>query len=364
MFATYWSGAKTAGVIRGAYQYFRPAEDPIAQADLLLSMTDGREPGDLPPVLDVETTGGLAPSAVAAAIEAWVEHVTAAIGRPPILYAGFYSWADDTGSLDETSSPLWHAQYTTAACPNIPVPWTQWLFWQHSDSGTVPSVDGELTDLDVFNGDLAALQAFAGSGEPPCGVIAANGATEIDQGSACFATGGPAATLRTVDDAGANGSLVWTYSTDSASEGNFAHWDLAFAAAGDYEVEVYTDTTYAQSKQASYLVAAGSGRTTVTLDQSAVDGWQSLGTFAFAAGGAQFVNLGDDTGEAAQERLVFDALRVTRVDDAGSGGGGDGGSGSDSPAPPADAGCATTSPGLGGALALALLALARRRHGA
>ncbi|MGE5183289.1 MAG: glycoside hydrolase family 25 protein, partial [Acidobacteriota bacterium] len=36
MFATHWANAKAAGVIRGAYQFFRPAEDPIAQADLLL----------------------------------------------------------------------------------------------------------------------------------------------------------------------------------------------------------------------------------------------------------------------------------------------------------------------------------------
>ena len=29
-FPEYWKGAKDAGVIRGAYQFFRPAEDPIA----------------------------------------------------------------------------------------------------------------------------------------------------------------------------------------------------------------------------------------------------------------------------------------------------------------------------------------------
>src|SRR5512138_1663344 len=33
-FATYWEGARAAGVMRGAYQFFRPAQDPIAQADL------------------------------------------------------------------------------------------------------------------------------------------------------------------------------------------------------------------------------------------------------------------------------------------------------------------------------------------
>src|SRR5205085_9358471 len=64
-FAEYWAGAKAAGVLRGAYQFFRPAEDPIVQADLLLSLAPP-EPGDLPPVIDVETTGGLAQADVEA----------------------------------------------------------------------------------------------------------------------------------------------------------------------------------------------------------------------------------------------------------------------------------------------------------
>src|SRR6478609_8516191 len=36
-FATYWPDAKAAGLMRGAYQFFRPQQDPIAQADLLLN---------------------------------------------------------------------------------------------------------------------------------------------------------------------------------------------------------------------------------------------------------------------------------------------------------------------------------------
>jgi len=96
-FPGYWAGAKAAGVIRGAYQFFRPAEDPIAQADLLLEKMGPLEPGDLPPVLDVEVSGGLSTDEVAANVRAWVAHVTEKLGRPPILYAGLYSWHDLTG---------------------------------------------------------------------------------------------------------------------------------------------------------------------------------------------------------------------------------------------------------------------------
>src|SRR5262245_36875474 len=47
------AGARAAGVLRGTYQFFRPTDDPIAQADLLLARL-GDDPDDLPPVLDVE----------------------------------------------------------------------------------------------------------------------------------------------------------------------------------------------------------------------------------------------------------------------------------------------------------------------
>src|SRR4051812_25617967 len=121
-FAEYWSGAREAGVLRGAYQFFRPSQDPIAQADLLLSLMGPLEPGDLPPVLDVETSSGMSQATVAANARIWIDHVQAVTGRVPIVYAGLYSWPDLTGGADLTSSPLWIAQYTSAACPNIPAP--------------------------------------------------------------------------------------------------------------------------------------------------------------------------------------------------------------------------------------------------
>jgi lysozyme len=305
-FATYWPGAKAAGVMRGAYQFFRPSQDPIAQADLLLNAIGPRMPGDLPPVIDVETTSGLAPAQVEASVRAWVDHVTAAIGRRPIIYAGYYSWQDYTGNANLTSSPLWHAQYTSAACPNIPTPWTRWLFWQHSSTGTVPGVLGEPTDMNVFDGTLDELRAFADAAPAPCGVIDPAGG-EIDDTHPCFSAGGPTATLRHADD------LIWTRATSSEYISNFAVWQLVFAEAGHYRVEVHTSASYADSHLAKYKVRAAGELQTIVVDQ-AVDGWQSLGELAFDAGDDQFVELDDNTGEMNGERLVFDRVRVTRLD--------------------------------------------------
>ena len=287
-----------------------------------------------------------------------MDHVAAAIGRPPIIYAGYYSWQDYTGNANLTGSPLWHAQYTTAPCPNIPTPWTAWTFWQYSSTGTVPSVTGEATDLDEFDGSLDDLRAFADHAPAACGTIAPEGG-EIDDADPCFSAGGPAATLRRVADAGERGGLVWTHATASALPGNFATWELAFAEAGSYRLEVYTAGAYAQSHHATYRVRAAGATRDFELDQAAVDGWQSLGELVFAAGGDQGVELDDNTGEAGGAvQLVFDAVRLTRLD---------------LPAPPepavddgdaASGGCAATGRAGGGPGSLALLALlALRRRG-
>ena len=367
-FADKWPAAKAAGMLRGAYQYFRPSQDPIAQADLLLNATGPLMPGDLPPVLDLEVNGGLTQAEVTAAVTQWIDHVTAAIGRPPIVYAGLYSWPDLTGGADFTTSPLWIAQYTSAACPNIPGPWTKWLFWQHTATGSAPGVTGSALDLDVFDGTYPDLVAFANGDAAPCGVIDATGG-EIDDGDPCFGAGGPSATLRDVTDAGMNGDLVWTHATDATTEANFATWNLYFAEAGTYEVEAYTAHAYATSKQATYEVNHAGAMVAATIDQSAVDGWQPLGTFDFAAGGGQSIHLGDNTGEPStdQAQLVFDAIRLTRVD---------GGSGSDFAGNPpthgggCDAGAVTGSSGLGGGavgaawlVVLAVVVRRRRSHG-
>jgi GH25 family lysozyme M1 (1,4-beta-N-acetylmuramidase) len=345
-FREYWAAAKQHGILRGAYQFFRPAQDPVAQADLLLAQIGTIEAGDLPPVIDVEVSGGLAPAQVAASVKAWIDRVQPKIGRPPIIYAGLYSWHDLTGSADMTRSPLWVAQYTTAPCPNIPLPWQRWQFWQYASTGSVDGIPGMTLDVDVFDGTRDDLVAFAnGTAAPPsCGTIAPDGG-EIDDGDSCFVSGGPPAYLRHVTSGGEQGDLLWTHATASAAEANFAQWNLDFVEAGRYRVEAYTATAFAQSHRATYAVTASGATTHVMLDQSAVDGWQTLGDFDFASGGAQSVHLGDNTGEAAADnlQLTFDAVRLTRLDASDSGG------------------CSTSRNSFGAALAVLAFAVRRRK---
>ena len=159
-FATNWSAAKAAGVIRGAYQFFRPAQSVTTQADMMIAAIGTYTPGDLPPVIDVEDDGGLAPSTVATRVRQWVDRVHAALGVTPIVYTGKYFWRDEVGSpASFAGTPLWIAQYTSL-CPDLPAPWTRWTFWQYTDKGSVAGISGPV-DTNRFNGTLAQLQAFA-----------------------------------------------------------------------------------------------------------------------------------------------------------------------------------------------------------
>ena len=158
-FAKNWSGMKAAGVVRGAYQYFRPGQGAVEQANLLLSKMGALGPDDLPPVLDVETANGQSGANVVKGVRAWIDRVKGQTGRSPILYAaaGFWDTLPDTAQFAPYT--LWVANYGQT-CPYLPKTWSKWAFWQSSESGSVPGVSGGV-DVNQWNGTLAELLAFA-----------------------------------------------------------------------------------------------------------------------------------------------------------------------------------------------------------
>lgn len=332
------AGARAAGIHTGVYQYFEPADDPIAQADLLLDALGPLLPGDLPPMIDVESTGGLGPSAINDAIHAWIDRVEGQLGVKPIIYSGYYFWNDNIGSSDFGAYPLVIPWYGVDCPGGVPTGWDMWTFHQYCDCGSVAGISGNV-DVDRFNGGLADLQALAfaavcgdatcSGGEtpytcaedcPPCGTIAAEGG-EIDNGHACYILGGDAQYWHE-EQVGEGGSCIWTLATSYDQAYNQATWQLHFAESGRYELEMHVPQPFGQSKQASYVVRHEGGETPVVIDQSAHDGWVSLGEFQFTAATDHTVRLGDNTGEpeGSNIQLVFDALRITRTDLDPSGG--------------------------------------------
>jgi lysozyme len=158
-FGANWANMKAAGVLRGAYEYFEPGDDPTAQANLMIQAVGQLGSGDLPCMVDVETTGGQSGATIAANVRTWLDAVQAGTGKIPIIYTGPSFWDGSVGSTAFGATPLWVADYGPS-CPAVPNGWSNWVIWQYGDSG------GSL-DQDVFNGTLAQLTAL-GQTAPAC----------------------------------------------------------------------------------------------------------------------------------------------------------------------------------------------------
>lgn len=171
-FATNWPEMRAAGILRGAYHFFRPAVDPVVQAVSFCAACDGAGglgSGDLPPVVDVEETPvagewrALAtPQERAERLERWIAHVREQLHRDPVVYTARSFWTGTFGDWKPAGDVrLWIAQWTAAA-PRMPTgAWSDWTFWQYSAAGAVAGVTGQV-DVDRFNGDEVSLRAMVG----------------------------------------------------------------------------------------------------------------------------------------------------------------------------------------------------------
>ncbi len=153
-FGPNWANMKSAGVLRGAYQFFEPGEDEIAQANIVINAVGRLGEGDLPVQLDLEVTGGQSPATIQARAAHWLSLVEAGTGKRPIIYS-YGSFLQTNLGSGFGAYPLWIAAYGPA-CPSVPLGWSNWLMWQYSDGG------GKL-DHDVFSGSIEELRALAGA---------------------------------------------------------------------------------------------------------------------------------------------------------------------------------------------------------
>ena len=158
-FATNWAGMQQAGLLRGAYHFFRPAQDAHRQAENFVNQfANPLALGDLPPVLDVEDLDGVEVDQVLDRAEIWMRDVQVALGCRPILYTNRPFWRNTMGNSTRLADYyLWLAHYTSAPEPRVTGGWDSWVFWQYSPQGTIPGVAGAV-DLDYFNGQIDQLR--------------------------------------------------------------------------------------------------------------------------------------------------------------------------------------------------------------
>jgi GH25 family lysozyme M1 (1,4-beta-N-acetylmuramidase) len=157
------SGTKALGIRLGAYHFARPggSGDPgivasaIAQADHFVDVSQPRV-GDLPPVLDLEVTGGLNATQLARWTQAWLDEVEARTGIRPLIYASPNFWKTrlgDTTQFAENGNGLWVAHWTKSASPLVPASgWSgrNWSFWQWTNCETIPGI-AHCSDADRAN---------------------------------------------------------------------------------------------------------------------------------------------------------------------------------------------------------------------
>ena len=166
------SGALARGIYRGAYHYAVPSTraGSAARDARAFAAVAGRlqSAGDLPPVLDLETSGGLKPAQLVAWTSTWLRTVRALTGRQPMIYTYPSFWRSAmANSTAFHAYPLWIANWTRT--PTVPGGWPTWTIHQYSASGRVSGISGDV-DLDVFNGTAAQLHAFAHPGTHPTAV--------------------------------------------------------------------------------------------------------------------------------------------------------------------------------------------------
>jgi WD40 repeat protein len=170
LFEANWAGILDAGMLRGAYHVFRPAQDAVAQAGFF-AQTIALQEGDLPPVVVLETMDELPSDQVLQNLLAFLVELQKQTGRSPIVYTNPVFWQglleDPTSSVQQSAPSsrtlfpsndyqLWVASYGKSDAPSLPSGWGTWAFWQYSGEGEVPGIQSQVS-LTRFNGNSAAL---------------------------------------------------------------------------------------------------------------------------------------------------------------------------------------------------------------
>ena len=150
-FVANFDSARAHGFIRGAYHFYNPKTDANKQADFFIRSVK-LEPGDLPPVLDIEKKSKDVKK-LQDDLKIWLRKVESHYGVKPIIYA---SYKFKTKYLNDSvfdSYPYWIAHYYVDSVRYQ----GDWKFWQHTDVGTLPGIE-EKVDLNIFNGSLSEMK--------------------------------------------------------------------------------------------------------------------------------------------------------------------------------------------------------------
>lgn len=160
-----------AGIKMGAYHFARPDLNPtnagaINEANYFLSVAQPYiTTCELPPSLDLEGSylqSNFTSAQLTAWVQNWMTTVQNATGIKPVIYISASTAAYLNSSVN--TYPLW-TDYVDGSSTNPPPStgvWPTWTFKQYDWTATVPGIPGSTTDLNVFNGNMAAFNNLIG----------------------------------------------------------------------------------------------------------------------------------------------------------------------------------------------------------
>lgn len=154
-FRQHWAEARRGGVPRGAYHFWYHCRGGAEQADWFIRNVP-REPGALPPVLDLEWTRSRncpqRPDGAHVRREAavFLSRLEAHYGQRPVVYTtpDFYRDTD----LARLRAEFWLR--AVADHPSNVYPGQDWVFWQYTGTGSIPGIPGKV-DINAFRGSPA-----------------------------------------------------------------------------------------------------------------------------------------------------------------------------------------------------------------
>ncbi len=161
-FAANWRAAQRAGVPRGAYHFYYFCSSAADQAAWFIRNVP-REPGALPPVLDVEWNAKSrtcrlrpGPEVVRTEMGVFITAVRRRYGQRPVVYVtpDFYR-ENELWRISGVSFWL----RSVAGHPAATYPGQDWAFWQYTGTGMIPGIDGP-ADINVFAGSPTQWQAW------------------------------------------------------------------------------------------------------------------------------------------------------------------------------------------------------------
>ena len=148
-----WKQAKAHQFIRGAYHYYRPNENSIQQAENFIQ-TVKLEPGDFPPVLDIEQLPKKQSlDSLKVGLKRWLSKVEKHYKVKPIIYSG-ESYYNDFLKKEFSDYPFWIANYNFWRNQ----PESHWLLWQFTEKAQVSGIKGTV-DVNIFNGNIIYLRS-------------------------------------------------------------------------------------------------------------------------------------------------------------------------------------------------------------